>query len=454
MVMFIECSNLISGNAPALHYGVAVADLDGDGQDELVVAGYGGPNRLLKWDGHRLIDIADPLIADAGRRAVGLACGDMDGDGREELYILNSDGHSGPKQVSDRLFACFGKRWIDLFALPENFAAANRFAGRSVGVIDRTGSGRYSFIVANHGGPMRLYEMGRRGRVQDMADDCGLDAPGAGRSVLAAPLLGSRPDIFIGMEAGSNLLFRNDGTGHFLEMAEALGLADPAQAARGVALLDGENGRFDLVLANWQGRHRLYQQGGGGGFADVAPPEMAQASRARTVIVADFDNDGYEEIFFNNMGQPNRLFGWRDERWVALDAGDASLPHGFGTGAAVADLDGDGQLELLIAHGEQAAQPLSLFIAEPRGHHWLRVRPLTVAGAPARGALVRLWAGGRQQMRSICAGSGYLCQMEPVAHFGLGNIQQVDQVEIVWPDGASLRLDKPQSCQTLTIRHP
>jgi hypothetical protein len=103
--MFIECSNLISGNGPALRYGIAVADLDGDGRDEMVVAGYGGPNHVLKWDGHRLVDIADPLIADDGRRAVGLACGDMDGDGREELYILNSEGFSGPKQISDRLFA-------------------------------------------------------------------------------------------------------------------------------------------------------------------------------------------------------------------------------------------------------------------------------------------------------------------------------------------------------------
>lgn len=451
--MFIGCSNLIASNLPALHYGVAVADIDGDGADELVIAGHGGPNRVLKWDGHRLIDIAEPALADDGRRAIGLACGDIDGDGREELYILNSDGFSGPKQVVDRLLACFGRRWIDLFALPENFAVANRFAGRSIAVIDRTGTGRYGFIVANYGGPMRLYEMGPRGRILDMADECGLDALTGGRSLLAAPILGGRPDVFAGNEIGPNLFFHNRGDGNFTELAETLGLADPAQAARGVALIQGEE-RFDIVLGNWEGPHRLFQQTAGGGFADVAPPEMAQPSRVRTVIAADFDNDGYEEIFFNNMGEPNRLFGWRDERWVALEIGDAALPHGYGTGAAVADLDGDGQLELLIAHGEQAPQPLSLFMAEPRGHHWLRIRPLTQAGAPARGAVVRLWADGRMQMRSICAGSGYLCQMEPVAHFGLGHARKVERVEITWPDGTTLRLDRPEPCQVLTVPHP
>lgn len=451
--MFIECSNLITGNQPAQHYGVAVADIDGDGQDEIIVAGYGGPNRVLKWDGQRVVDIADPLIADDGRRAIGLACGDVDGDGREELYILNGDGFSGPKQVMDRLLACFGNRWVDLFALSENMAAANRFAGRSVAVIDRTGSGRYSFVVANHGGPMRLYEMGARGRIVDTAEEVGLDAIAAGRSLLAAPILGDRPDIFMGNDAGPNLLFRNRGDGTFEELAAALGLDDPARPARGAVLVQGEM-LFDIMLGNWEGPHRLFQHRAGGGFTDIAPPVLAQPSRAGTVIAADFDNDGYEEIFINNLGEPNRLFGWRDERWVSIDAGDATLPHGLGTGAAVADLDGDGQLELLVAHGEQAAQPLSLFIAEPRANHWLRIRPLTQAGAPARGAVVRLWAGGRMQMRAICAGSGYLCQMEPVAHFGLGRLDMVERVEIRWPDGAIRRIDRPEPCQMLIIPHP
>ena len=64
---------------------------------------------------------------------------------------------------------------------------------------------------------------------------------------------------------------------------------------------DGD-GLFDLVCGNWQGGHRLFLQRAGGGFADAAPEEMARPARIRTVIDADFDNDGYEEIFFNNIG--------------------------------------------------------------------------------------------------------------------------------------------------------
>jgi hypothetical protein len=168
---------------------------------------------------------------------------------------------------------------------------------------------------------------------------------------------------------------------------------------------------------------------------------MARPGRNRTVIAADFDNDGYDEIFFNNMGEPNRLFGWREGRWTALDIGDALEPFGTGTGAVIGDFDGTGRLRLVICHGEIDAQPLSCYAPAPCDNNWVRVLPLTQFGAPARGAVVRLRAGGRLQTKVIDAGSGYLCQMEPVAHFGLGKIDQVDEVEVQWPDGSRRKID-------------
>ncbi len=453
--MFVDRSALLVDNPIQLNYGAAVFDVDGDGAFEIFVAGFGSRNLLLKWNGSSFHDIAEPILADADRRAIGVAACDLDGDGREEIYVLNTDTFAGAKRFGDRLFDFGADGWVDLFSLPKNRLANNRTAGRSVACIDRDGDGRYGFFVANYGGSMRLYELDTEGQLVDVAAEVGVNLITGGRAVVCVPLLSERMDIFAANENGANFLFRNLGDGRFEEVAEAFGIDDPDENGRGVAVLDvSGNGRFDLVYGNWEGPHRLYLQTRKGNFQEAAPPAMAKPSRIRTVIAADFDNDGYEELFFNNIGEPNRLFGLREGKWVALEIGAALEPEGLGTGATVGDFDGDGRLELLICHGESGLQPLSLFETQDNGNAWLRVLPLTAQGAPARGAMVSLVTPGRVQRRAIDAGSGYLCQMEPVAHFGLGAATQIERVEVQWPSGARQTIEAPAACQVLRVSDP
>lgn len=380
--MFFDRSALIAFNPPHRGYGMAVTDIDHDGHFELIVTGFGHPNRVLKWDGHHLIDAAPPTLVDPLRHAIGLAAADIDADGREELYILNSDTFSGQKRLADRLFVESYTGWIDLFELPDNRRAINLTAGRSVAAIDRYGNGRYSFFVANYGGPMALYELDDDGHLHDVAPAAHLNLITGGRGVLAAPFFGPQIDLFTVNELGPNFFFRNRGDGAFDEMGRPAGLADSNENGRGLALVDSAgDGRLGLVYGNWEGPHRLFHQVATGVFRNIAPDALAAPSRVRTVIAADFDNDGYEEIFFNNIGQPNRLFAFRDGQWQPTDIGAALEPTGFGTGAAVADLDNDGRLELYIAHGESGEQPLSVYHPELNNHHWLRVQPLTREGS-------------------------------------------------------------------------
>lgn len=453
--MFINRTALLLRNPAQFNYGIAVTDVDGDGQFEWLVAGYGFPNTVLKWTG-KAFDAMTPLaLADPGRQAIGVAACDIDGDGDEEIYVLNTDTFAGQKLFADRLFDRADGEWTDLFALPAHREVVNLTAGRSVIAVDRDGDGVYGCFVTSYGGPMRLYELDEDGRLRDVAAQAGVDMMTGGRSAVALPLLTPRMDIFSGNEGGGNFLFLNTGDGHYEEVAGFSGLSDPDQNARGVAVLDAnDDGLFDLVCGNWEGRHRLFMQNFGGTFEDRAPAEMAAPSRVRTVIVADFDNDGYEEIFFNNIGQPNRLFARRGGVWQSIPVGDALEPGGLGTGAAVADMDGDGRLEMLVAHGESGMQPLTLYHTAEGSYHWLRILPYTLYGAPARGTLVTLEAGGRTQRRVIDCGSGYLCQMEPVAHFGLGHTERIDRVEVRWPDGAVFTLNRPGVDQLIKVRHP
>jgi hypothetical protein len=463
--MFVDVSGMIAANPPRLYSGVAVADLDADGQNEFAVAGFGGPNRVLRWSGGQLKDAAPPLLSDNGQYAAGLAAGDIDGDGREELYVVNIDSGSGSDRCSDRLYKALPDgNWEDILARPGNKSIRNISAGRSVAAIDRRGVGRYGFFVANHEQPMRFYELGRDGSLADLASPLGLGLVAKCRGVLAIPLFSDRTDIVCMVEDGPNLVFRNSGDGTFEECAAQSGLMDAGEQSRAITAVDVlETGRRGLCWGNWEGPHRFMTRSSGGVWRDRATAGMAFPSALQSLIAADFDNDGNDELFFNNSGESNRLFriklGGIGESGrpdiVMLDPGEALDPEGYGTGAAVCDIDGDGILELLIARGEREPQPLCLFKARTAGeNNWLRIRPLTRFGAPARGAVVRVVFLGRTRAKGVCGGSGYQCQMEPVAHFGLGSNGRADRVQVTWPDGASLVLLNPGTNRTITVPYP
>lgn len=481
--MFQDFSHLLTTNPTQRNYGVSVTDIDDDGGFEFVVAGFGSANQAFKWNPStgNFVDIAlgKTSLQDPSGMAIGLAACDVDGDGFEELYILNTDSYSGQTQTSDKLLDRDSQGTYS-----DMLKGANYVAGRSCVCLDRHGSGRYGVFVANYGGPMRLYELPEGGvDVQDMAAAAGVDKTTGGRALIAGPLVTNRMDVFANNEGLSggrrlrtdgantssrrlshrlNFLFASDGKGNFDDIAAEVGLLDDSQTGRGTALIDSNNdGLLDIVYGNWNGPHRLYVQQRGADncprFIDMAPQAMATASPIRTVIVADFDNDGYEEIFWNNIPGANRLFRRTpaDSDWTQVKIGDALEENGYGTGAAVGDFDQDGQLELVVAHGESASQPLSYF--RPligSNNHWFRVLPLTSQGAPARGARVSLLAGGRTQTRVIDAGSGYLCQMEPVAHFGLGNLTDVHSITVTWPDGAEHVIRNPGIDRLLRVSRP
>ncbi|XP_074963811.1 cartilage acidic protein 1 isoform X1 [Phalacrocorax aristotelis] len=459
-------------NPTQLNYGVAVTDLDADGDFEIVVAGYNGPNLVLKYDKMqgRLVNVAvdersSPYYAlrDRQGNAIGVTACDIDGDGREEIYFLNTNNaFSGMATYTDKLFKLRNGRWEDLLSDEVNQDVASRFAGRSVACVDRTGSGRYSIYIANYAsgnvGPHALIEMDvaasdpARGVVVlvDVAAQAGVSKYTGGRGVAVGPILSdSASDIFCGNENSPNFLFHNRGDGTYRDVAAAVGLDDPYQHGRGVALADfNRDGRVDIVYGNWNGPHRLYLQSGAPGrvrFRDIATPKFSMPSPVRTVIAADFDNDQELEVFFNNIAyrgsSANRLFRLirrehSDPIMEELNPGDALEPEGRGTGGAVTDFDGDGMLDLILSHGESMAQPISIFKStQGISNNWLRVIPRTRFGAFARGAKVVLFTRrSGAHLRIIDGGSGYLCEMEPVAHFGLGH-DEASSLEVTWPDG-------------------
>lgn len=513
--MFIKTNWLKNLDTSQLNYGVAVSDVDNDGSLEWIVAGFSGPNFVLKFDRatKRLINLAQDhrysAIADQGGQAIGVCACDIDGDGREEIYFLNTNNaYAGRADYGDSLFKWRNGKYVNLYTDPVNSRmGAKSFAGRSVACIDRLGTGKYSIVIATYSrggvGNFALVEMDENHPSNDVstgnivlknvASVAKIDKATGGRGLVVGPILGNngRSDIFFGNEGnpwmgnpGDNFLFKNLGNGSFEDIAEQAEIQDKYNNARGISLADfNRDGLLDIAYGNWEGEHRLFMQykavGEARKFRNIANRQYAVPTKIRTVIAADFDNNGDTDIFMNNIcshrdpndREPNKLFtvipnqfnNSSDPEIKKMNIGQAKEPRGFGTGAAITDMDGDGVLDLLISHGESQTQPLKVYRVnrdvsrnQAGKYNWVRVFPRTKYGAPARGALVKLTTRtGRVYSSVIDGGSGYLCQMEPVAHFGLGEDKPM-KLDVQYPDGVvvSASLRKSDKNKVHFVDHP
>ena len=155
----------------------------------------------------------------------------------------------------------------------------------------------------------------------------------------------------------------------------------------------------------------------------------------------------------NNIGEPNKLFKILDNGVIEQITLDVGLePNGYGTGAAVADIDNDGVLELLVSHGESFDQPLSLYKAKVNPQNkYLRIKPLNKYGAPARGATVTLISNLRKHSKTIDSGSGYLCQMEPVAHYGIRENEKNIKIQVRWTNGETETISIKKLNETIVL---
>ena len=449
---FEDITSQIVENPKRLSYGVSVTDVNQDGNFDFIVTGFGYLNLALSYENGKLVNIANQeKFSDEFRRTIGVAACDIDRDGYEEIYFLNTDTYSGTKKYSDRLIDLEKGKFIDLFEIEKNQKDLNLTAGRSVVCVDRKGDGNYGVYVANYGGPTRYYEYNDDILV-DKSVQLNLAKVTGGRAVVAGHIISDKIDVFAANERGANFLYKND-KGKFLDVAYEYRVQDVLQNGRGTALSDiYYRGRLDILNGNWGGFHRAYVLKNDI-FEDIAKPPFDEPSKIRTVISADLDNDGYDEVFLNNIGEPNKLFRILENGLIKQIPLDVGLePDGYGTGAAVADIDNDGVLELLVSHGESWDQPLSLYKAKvDPDNKYLRIKPLNQYGAPARGATVTLISNLRKHSKTIDSGSGYLCQMEPVAHYGIRKNEKDIKIQIKWTNGKTKTISVKELNQTITL---
>ena len=285
-------------------------------------------------------------------------------------------------------------------------------------------------------------------------------------------------DVFVANDTQPNKLYKNLGNGSFKDVGVAAGVAfaetGMARAGMGVDAADFDgSGRPSIVVGNFSNEMlALYHNEGNGLFVDDAPPSALGKASLLTLTFAafflDFDLDGRLDLFavgghvaddINRVqpkvtyAQPPHLFrnlGNRRFEDVAAKLGsDLGRPR-VARGAAYADIDNDGDLDLAITENNGPA----VLLRNDGGNrnHWLRVK---LVGAKSNrdgiGAKVTVTSGGQKQWSVVRSGSSYCSQSELPLTFGLGSATTVDSIEVAWPSGTVDKLGKTQANQLLTV---
>jgi hypothetical protein len=444
--------------------GVAIGDFDNDGRDDIVVTGVGALRLYRNLGGGKFADVTRRagLAAAPGDWNTCAAFVDVDGDGLDDLFVCRYVQWSRDidKRVDYRMTG-----------VGRAYGPPNNFPGAFSALYRNRGDGTFEDISARAGiqvtNPATGKPMGKALGV------VALDANGDGRV-----------DLFVANDTVRNFLFLNEGGGRFREAAAETGVAyDPNGQVRGAMGADASfyrnDGKLALAVGNFANEMSALYVGEPGKrpFTDEAIVEgIGPATRlhlAFGVLFADLDLDGRPDLFQSNghiedeinKVQPSQTYAQRPQVFwncgapcpgafieVVAAEGEALAKPIVGRGAVYADLDGDGDLDLVLT--QVGGPALVLRNDTPSGARWIRVS-LEGAGKVARsaiGAEVEVTAGGITQRQRVNPTRSYLSQVERTLTFGLGRAERVDAVRIRWPDGSTQELRDPKVNATLKVR--
>ena len=475
--------------------GVAMLDYDGDGDEDLffvdggALPGYTGEpprSRLLRNDGPgRFTDVTERSRIAVAAWGMGAVAGDVDADGDLDLYVtafgpnqlFRNDGDGGftdvtatagvgdPQWSAGAAFAD-ADRDGDLDLYVANYVDFTVDDHRFCGDRER-GVRVYCNPAAYSGVPDRYYRNRGDGTFEDATAAAGLAGPALpGLGVVFADLDGDAwPDLFVANDSQANLLFRNRGDGTFEDVSllsgTAYGDTGNPEAGMGVATgdVDGD-GHLDLVVTNFEGEtNALYRGAADMLFLDARwPTGIAGPSRgdlAFGVTFADLDHDADLDLvvanghIWDNAAElgPGRRYGQRNVVMenrgggrfepIAASGLDAALPS---RGLAAGDLDGDGDLDLVVTNCNERAEVYeNVGASSGATGGWLLVDLVAGRGEPfAVGAALTVEAAGGRQVRVVHTGASYLSQEPLTQHVGLGAATAAT-VRVRWADGGAQR---------------
>jgi enediyne biosynthesis protein E4 len=424
-------------------FGVAIADYDNDGWPDIYVTNW-GKNRLYhnNHDG-TFTDVAEKAGVQLGNWSTGATWGDYDGDGKLDLFVpgyvhfdrdkLPSGGENG---------------------LPDLFCT---FRGVAVNCGPRGLKGETDHLFRNNGD----------GSFTDVSEKAGVADKSAyyGLSSLFIDINNDgKVDLLVADDSTPNYLYLNKGDGTFDDVSYssgyALNEAGRETASMGIAYGDfANNGMVDIFNTTFSDDYKpLYRNEGDAnltdisyqmGIADISVPFLGWGD-----AFFDYDNDGWKDLImadghvYPQVDQQPWGTSWKQRPMLFHNIGGKKFEPvpavdrtGLadviaGRGLAVGDLFNDGKLDVVI--NVEDGHPVLLRNVSPDENHWLELKLIGGPKSPrdAVGATVYVTANGIKQRADVVSGGSYASTSDPRPHFGLGQADKVDDIEVHWPSGA------------------
>ena len=427
--------------------GCCVADYNNDGNRDLFITNFGRNVLYRNNSDGTFTDVTTEVgIVGESRFSAGCAFADYDNDGWLDLVVVNY------VFVDLKTEPDCSQAGIPAYCRPEDFAPE----------------------------PDILYRNNGDGTFTDVTQRAGITALGRGLGTIWMDANNDGwLDLYIANDREPNFLYRNNGDGTFTELGELHGIArnehGDVESSMGIDTADYDNdGDFDVILTHYQAEtNTLYQNDGDGVFWDVT----AQSRLSEPTLLplawgtgfADFDNDGWLDLFFANghlednikqleeigvYKQQNQLFRNRGDRTytdISDVSGDGMLIEKSSRGAIFGDYDNDGDLDILVTNINDT--PDLLRNDTPPVHHWLSIELVgKKSNRDGIGASVTLQSGDTRLLREVKGGAGYLSQNAHRISVGLGAADRVDRIVVRWQSGRQDVIENVQCNQFLTIR--